>query len=122
MCYGTNYYVCSLNGNERNDGLSPARAKKQIQHAADLSKAGDTVFVMNGVYTNDCATCNVVNISRSGTADKYIVYSNHKNHNPVIKFNGWSGFSIRNAASYIKIVGFEIIGNNNEVEISKALK
>src|SRR5687768_17549838 len=104
--FATNYFVNSLQGNKSYNGLTSSRPKSTIQQAADLTKPGDTVFVMNGVYTNDCPTCNVVNIPNSGTASKYIVYINYPKHLPKISFNGWAGISIRNGISYIKIIGF----------------
>ena len=45
----TNYYV-SNSGNDSNDGLTQATAFLTIQHAADLVAAGDTVFILDGVY------------------------------------------------------------------------
>lgn len=119
--YAKNYFVSSKTGNSKNNGLSTAKPKKYIQEAADLTKPGDTVFVMNGTYTNACATCNVVEVKRSGKNNKYIVYTNFPNHHPVISFDGWAGFLINNGASYIKVSGFEIVGNNAKVTLAKAL-
>lgn len=116
-----NYYVDAYNGSKQNNGLSVLKAKADIQDAAILSLPGDTVFVMNGVYKNTCANCNVVDIKNSGNKRKYIVYTNYKNHQPIISFDGWGGFSIANGASYIKIIGFTIIGNNKNVSLVKAL-
>jgi parallel beta-helix repeat protein len=76
---------------------------------------------MNGSYINDCATCSVVDIPNSGKPLQYIVYINLPGHRPIIKFNGWGGFSVKNK-SYIKIQGFEIVGNNANVTLSKALR
>lgn len=122
VCYATNYFVNQLTGANAHTGFSTLNAKKNIQQAADLSKPGDTIFVMNGNYTNDCPTCNVVNIPTSGSPNRYIVYTNYKNHRPKITFNGWAAFSIRNGISYVRIDGFEIIGNNDNVILSQALK
>ncbi|WP_316790924.1 right-handed parallel beta-helix repeat-containing protein [Pedobacter frigoris] len=122
FCYGTSYFVSSSSGHKNNDGLSALHPKKLIQEAADLTKPGDTVFVMNGTYSNDCPTCNVVNIPVSGKAGEYIVYTNYKSHKPTIRFDGWGGISIRDGISYIKISGFEVIGNNAKVTLKEALK
>jgi hypothetical protein len=118
----TNYYVSAKNGNEKFSGLSPSKPKSIIQDVVNLTKPGDTVFVMNGTYENSCSNCNVVDILKSGTEKKYIVYINYPNHRPIISFNGWGGISIRNNVSYIKIIGFEIVGNNANVTLDKALK
>ncbi|MEH2403794.1 MAG: right-handed parallel beta-helix repeat-containing protein, partial [Nostoc sp.] len=45
------YYV-SGNGNDTNSGLSTSSAFRTIQKAADITNPGDTVLIMNGVYTN----------------------------------------------------------------------
>lgn len=127
VCFATelsakNYYVSAANGKKENDGQSVQRPKKTIQQAADLTSAGDTVFVMNGTYTNDCAPCNVLNIPKSGNKNKYITYTNYPGHKPVIKFDGWAGISINKGVSYVKIDGFEVIGNNANIKLAKALK
>lgn len=118
--FATNYYVNAAGGSKEFSGRTPLKAKKNLQEAADLTKPGDTVFVMNGSYTNNCSECNVVNISRSGTKAKYIVYTNYPKHKPRINFNGWAGLAI--TSSFIKISGFEVIGNNASVTLKNALK
>ncbi|MXV15788.1 right-handed parallel beta-helix repeat-containing protein [Hufsiella ginkgonis] len=117
----TNYYV-SPGGNPRFNGRSPSRPKNLIQDAANLTRPGDTVFVMAGTYRNSCPSCNVIEVVKGGTKDKYIVFTNYRGHHPVIAFNGWGGFSVRNNVSYIKISGFEIIGNNANVTLAAALR
>lgn len=116
-----NYYVDAKKGNERNNGLSPSEAKSIIQDAANLTRPGDTVFVMNGIYKNSVMDGNVVDVPNSGNRKKYIVYINYKNHQPIISFNGWGGFGIANGVSYVKIIGFQIVGNNRNVSLIEAL-
>jgi hypothetical protein len=117
-----NFYVSAKNGKEGFNGLSVNTPKKTIQQAADATRPGDTVFVMNGTYTNECASCNVLSVLKSGSKKKYIVYTNYPNHRPVIKFDGWAGISVKNGASYLKFIGFEVIGNNDKITLAKALK
>lgn len=118
--FATNYYVNAASGKKEFNGRTPLKAKKTIQEAANLTKAGDTVFVMNGFYTNNCSECNVVDISRSGKKNKYIVYINYPRHHPRLNFNGWAGFAVK--GSYIKINGFEIVGNNANITFKNASK
>lgn len=120
--FSKNYYVSSKTGNDKFDGLSTSNPKKNIQQAANATRPGDTVFVMNGTYVNDCDVCNVVNITKGGKKDKYIVYTNYPGHKPVIRFNGWAGILMTNGVSYVKIAGFEVIGNNANVKLAKALR
>jgi len=119
-CFSKNYFVNAKTGKKEYNGLSPMKPKNTIQEAANLTRPGDTVFVMNGTYSNHCASCNVVDVPHSGTRKKYIVYINYPDHTPKIKFNGWAGFSI-NGESYIKIIGFEVEGNNMNINLTKAL-
>ena len=47
---GVQTYYVATNGNDTANGISWATAKKTIQAAVDLTAAGDTVLVSNGVY------------------------------------------------------------------------
>jgi hypothetical protein len=117
-----NYYVSATKGNKSNSGRSPGKPKQTLQEAAILTRPGDTVFVMNGTYTNDCESCSVLEIAKSGTKNKYITYKNYPGHRPVIHFNGWAGISIASGASYIAVWGLEIIGNNEKITLKQALQ
>lgn len=117
---GIKYYI-SPTGSYLNNGLSASKPRNDFQSIVNLTSAGDTVFFMDGTYTNSCEQCNVIEIKNSGNKNAYIVLINYPNHHPKIKFNGWQGISIVNGASYIKIIGFEIEGNNKEVRINDAL-
>ncbi|WP_139235768.1 right-handed parallel beta-helix repeat-containing protein [Mucilaginibacter polytrichastri] len=119
--YATNYYVSEKSNNNKPNGLSTAKAFKNIQDAAHLTKPGDTVFVMNGNYTNACPACNVFDVTKSGSKSKYIVFINYPNQHPKLNFNGWAGIAINSGVSYVKVVGFEVTGNNAKVTLAKAL-
>ncbi|MEM1326521.1 MAG: right-handed parallel beta-helix repeat-containing protein [Bacteroidota bacterium] len=121
--FATNYYVQST-GSNSNNGLTPNTPFQDIQTAADLTLPGDTVFVMNGIYSNEFTWQDVVNIRRSGTANAWIVYTNYANHTPKLEFDGWHGFKIEgtgSGVSYIEISGFEIEGNNSNISLNDAL-
>ena len=109
---GTNYYV-SGTGKDSNNGLTSSSPFLTIQKASNLTNPGDTVFVMDGTYKNIYS--DVVTINRSGSADKSIVYAAYPGHHPVLQFNGWQGFNVYGSA-YIVIRGFEIIGNNANMD------
>ncbi len=119
--WGNHYYVSQLTGNDQSAGTSKNTAFKTIQRAADIVMPGDVVHVLNGVYTNACAQCDVVNITRSGTPAAWITFINEVGQTPVIQFNGWNGFKLGDGAAYIVISGFEIIGNNANVALNDAL-
>jgi hypothetical protein len=113
------YYV-SGTGSDSANGLSEATAFLTLQHAADVTQPGDTVYVMNGTYTNACASCDVVDISTAGTASAWITYEAYPGQTPVVSFNGWAGFSIHPTAAYIEVSGFTIAGNNYNVTLAQA--
>jgi Right handed beta helix region len=113
------YYV-SATGSDSADGLSTSTAFLTIQHAADLTAPGDTVYVMNGTYTNSCSSCDVVDVNNSGTASAWITYEAYPGQTPVISFNGWAGFFVHYTAAYIQISGFTIEGNNYNVTLAQA--
>ncbi|MGA1978692.1 MAG: choice-of-anchor Q domain-containing protein [Bacteroidales bacterium] len=110
----TNYYV-SPTGSNNNNGLSADKPFKTLQHAADLTVPGDTVFAMTGTYTNLNTGDNVLNINNSGTANSWIVYKNHPGNTPVIQlYDQWAGIQVQ-GADYIVIDGFVVIGNNDSI-------
>ncbi|MEH2059107.1 MAG: right-handed parallel beta-helix repeat-containing protein, partial [Nostoc sp.] len=78
---GKTYYV-SGTGNDNNSGLSTSSAFRTIQKAADLTSPGDTVLIMNGLYTNSPKAGSVVSIKRSGTANAWIRYKAYPGNSP----------------------------------------
>jgi parallel beta-helix repeat protein len=116
----TNYYTSGL-GNDSNNGLSTTTAFRNIQKAANLVNAGDTVFMMNGTYKSQNVGGDVVYLNRKGSASQWIVFINYPNHAPKIEFNGWGGFKLDINTAYIEINGLEIEGNNKNVKLSDAL-
>ncbi|BDI15830.1 hypothetical protein ANSO36C_16320 [Nostoc cf. commune SO-36] len=114
------YYV-SGSGNDKNSGLSTSSAFRTIQRAANLTNPGDTVLIMNGVYTNSGKAGSVVSIKRSGTANAWIRYKAYPGHFPKIQHNTWNGIVILNRASYIEINGLEVVGNNANITLDYAM-
>ncbi len=118
----TNYYVSQPTGSDfGNNGRSAATPFKTMQRGADLANAGDTVFVMNGTYTNSCAQCDVVDISHAGTASAWIVFTPLTGHTPLVSFNGWNGIKMTSTAAYIEIKGFTVVGNKDNLTLTQAL-
>ncbi|MDA3865999.1 MAG: right-handed parallel beta-helix repeat-containing protein, partial [Salinivirgaceae bacterium] len=120
----TNYYV-SGTGSDSNDGLSPTSAFANIQTAADLTNPGDVVNIMNGTYNqaipwvySNHSTILVVN--RSGEENAYITYKNYPGHHPVISGENCRWGCVEILASYIKLEGLEIAGNNQNITYAQA--
>lgn len=107
----TKYYV-SGSGNDGNDGLSTKSAFRNIQTAANLTKPGDTVYVMNGTYSE-------VNINNSGAENAWITYTAYTGHKPKITTKTWDAMIVQ-GASYIVIEKFEVEGNNRNFTAEQA--
>jgi parallel beta-helix repeat protein len=118
--FATNYYV-SGSGSDSNNGLTTSTAFETLQYASDLTLPGDTVFIMNGTYTNTYYASNVLDINNSGTAGNGIVYVNYAGHTPVIQLRGnnWAGITIE-GVDYITIDGITVIGNNDSITLAYA--
>ncbi|MBG1263544.1 choice-of-anchor D domain-containing protein [Nostoc commune] len=118
---GKTYYV-SGTGNDKNDGLNEGAAFRTLQKAGDLVEAGDTVYVMNGTYTNIYA--NILSISdKHGTANAPITFTAYSGHTPVIEAhkNNWNAISIT-GSSYIVIDGLTAVGSRDETTLEYALE
>lgn len=113
------YYVSGL-GSDYQNGLTPETAFRDIQRAADLTIPGDTVYVMDGIYTSRAAAGDVVSITRSGTADDWISYQAYPGAKPKLVSDAWHAFAIL-GASYIIIDGFDLQGNNDNITLQQAI-
>ena len=96
------FYV-AVNGNDRYEGTLK-RPFKTIQRAADLARAGDSVYVRGGIYKG------IVRFRHSGNSKKgYIVFQNYKNEKPVITRDD-KNYKVETVkgegVSYIKFKGF----------------
>jgi|GEM_PF-1849815 len=116
------YYV-SASGSDGNDGRSEKSAFRTLQRAHDVTKPGDTVYIMKGTYTDigkagdDGAA---LSITRSGSPDAYITYRNYPGHKPVVYGAGNIDNVIAVHASYIRIEGLEIVGGNDDITYEEA--
>ncbi|MCY7350248.1 MAG: right-handed parallel beta-helix repeat-containing protein [Cytophagaceae bacterium] len=117
--YAVNYYVSASTGNDINDGKSVGKPLLTIQKAANLTVAGDTVLVMNGVYNSTSGP--VLTITRSGTASGSITFKAMPGHKPKLTASGnvWNAVSIN--GSYIVLEGIELEGNNAKLTYQGAL-
>jgi parallel beta-helix repeat protein len=116
--YGATYYV-SGTGSDSNSGLSESAAFRTIQTAANKTLPGDVVYVMNGVYTT-CAGCNLLDITRTGTADAWVAYLAYPGHQPRISAGtAWNAIEVHGGASYIEISGFHLQGNRLNVTLAQ---
>lgn len=111
---GKSYYVSIGSGADANSGLSVSLPFKTISAGINAATAGDTVFVMNGLYTSP------VNITKSGEANAYITIKALNGDSPKMYISGnvWNAFSIN--ASYIVLEGIELQGDNANITYAEA--
>jgi parallel beta-helix repeat protein len=110
---GKSFYVSALKGSDNNPGTI-AEPFLTIQHAVGLCNAGDTVYVMEGVYRNKGVESVAGFWYQHGTPDHWIVLRNYPGHNPFLIFNGWNGISVA-GSSFIIVSGFIIKGNSDGI-------
>ncbi len=119
----TTYYVSGVGSDDAN-GLSAKTAFRTLQHAANLTEPGDLVLAMNGTYSipegkNAGA---VLSISRSGTAEKWIVYKAMPGQTPKIVTKQWNGVAFGPTAAYVELNGFTVTGNADNIDPVVAIK
>jgi hypothetical protein len=115
----TTYYVSSIVGSDNNAGTSGSAPLFSLQAAEALVKPGDTVEVMDGIYTGP-AYGNVLTISTSGTGSAPITFEAAPGQTPVINSSGgWNGINI--VASYIVVKGFTVEGDAANYTLAQAM-
>jgi parallel beta-helix repeat protein len=109
------FYVSSTIGDDQSssNGTDPKSPFASLQKAANIAKAGDTVYIMPGNYTNPDPGQNVLTITNSGTASAPITFKAFDpNNKPVIKVRNYVGVQI--LGSYVNIDRLIVEGNSKE--------
>lgn len=121
LVHGAEYYV-SEKGSDANSGASPAQPFLTLQHADGVVKPGDTVWIMAGTYRSprtDKEGGALLDIRTSGTPDAWISWRAYKGARPELVAQGiWHAILLN--ASYIKIDGLTLTGNNANVHQADA--
>ena len=111
------YYV-SPGGSNSNNGLSQSLPYETIDYAVSNLVAGDTLYVMDGAYTNAVSTDFAAQLHQSGTASAPITIAALPGAHPSIVIDGPGGFNID--GSYWIIRGLEFIGQNHLISMEEA--
>jgi parallel beta-helix repeat protein len=116
------WYV-SGKGSDSADGKTAQTAFATLQHAANLTRPGDTVDAMNGTYADPGAGA-VLDIETPGTAGRWITFTAYPGAKPVIRVGGrnWNGIMVGRKASYIAVTGFTVIGDSAVLSLPEAQK
>jgi parallel beta-helix repeat protein len=116
---GKTYYI-SGNGNDSNNGLNKNQAFKTFDQVQKVLKAGDTVYVMNGTYTqSDTNTMFFHVYGLNGSAKQWTTIKAYPGHNPVLKIKQGYGIVVSNS-SYVRIEGLTLEGNRKSVTLDYA--
>ena len=106
-----NFYVSSLNGNDKYDGFSPQTAWKTLQRPDSDVRPGDCVNVSDGVY----AQSSEWRPSRGGNTnrpDGYVVYRSAHKWGAKITGTRTGHFLVRPLGSFLIFDGFELDGSD----------
>ncbi|MFJ7625183.1 right-handed parallel beta-helix repeat-containing protein [Streptomyces sp. NPDC097595] len=119
---GAKHYFVSVKGSDDNSGTDARHPFRTIQAAADRTLPGDTVYIMDGTYSESVPQSDVVTITRSGAPGAPITYRNYPGARPVIHpITGWQGILVSNA-SHLTFTGLRIQGNNQNLNLADAEK
>jgi hypothetical protein len=114
----TNWYVAGT-GRDSNSGKSQSAPFRTLQQAANQTRPGDRVMVLNGTYSVPCKGCDVLDITTSGTAAAPIIYEAYPGQSPLVDAkDAWVGIYV--SANYIVVAGFEVAGGRRAVTIGHA--
>lgn len=112
------YYVAPT-GSDGASGTSSAPFRS-IQKAADIVKAGDTVIVRDGVYTDTNRDDYVVRIRAYGTPSSWITFRSENRHGAIIDGSNYTttyGVFFKAGSEYVKFENFEIRGAKSKAII-----
>lgn len=114
-----NWYVSAV-ASSTNTAGTEASPLNTIQKAADRVAPGDIVYVMAGTYT--ATSSDIVSIRRTGTPTQPIVFKPYNSDKPALAMGNtnWQAFNVLPAAAYIRIEGFEVVGNNANITLEQA--
>jgi len=114
--FANNYYVAT-DGNNSNPGtFAQPWLTWDYAFSSSSVNAGDTVFIRGGVYNITVTDGSGYGVTRTGTADNWIVYTNYPGEVPILdcsaatptgQYNGGIGGSAR-SANYVKFRGLTV--------------
>lgn len=112
------YFVSANSGSDINIGLVQTSAFRTLQKAASVTSPGDTVLIMNGIYSSTSGP--LLTINRSGSDGKYITYKAMKNNTPKLTAGGnvWDAIIID--AAFIVFEGLDLEGDNANLTLAGA--
>jgi hypothetical protein len=119
IIFAQTLYV-SENGSDLNNGKTTKTAFRNLQKAADVVQAGETVWVGEGTYTSADTTNGsaVLSIKTSGKPNAWITWKAVEGTKPTVRPVGWGGIQI--SGSYHVVDGLSVVGNNDAIVLLQA--
>lgn len=114
-----NAIYVSPTGSDANDGKTINTAVRTPDKGMQLVTPGDTLFLLNGTYTNSAKA--VLTVNKSGSEGKYITIKAYPGHKPKFFANGQAWMAVEILASYISLEGIEMMGDNAGITLEEAL-
>ncbi len=104
------------------DGRSPRRAFNVLQKAADATRPGDLVLLLNGTYTDAADPGKpILAPTVSGTAERPIRFAAHPGHRPVLTPSKKVFDTVLLAGvAYIELVGLTLTGTSASLRYEDA--
>lgn len=108
-------FVSATSGDDANDGQTPVTPWLSLQRGLDALEAGQTLYVMSGVYNEVTEPGNAHYVlSASGTEGAWIRIAAAPGEHPVIEASAGNGLAIR--GSFVEVSGLEIQGKGFDAE------
>lgn len=107
-----NTFFVSPTGDEGNDGQTAEAPWQNLQASIDRLQPGQTLFLMDGVYSGQYSDPPAHWIVRhSGKPDAWIRVAAAPGHTPILHPNQGHGLEVRNA-SYVEVEGLTVVGQD----------
>jgi hypothetical protein len=113
------FYV-SPQGDDSASGLTLRTPFRTPQHAADLTRPGDTVLLLDGTYTSPAS--DVLTIHNPGSPAAWITFAAAPGAHPILRGGPktWMVVRVVAPAAYIEVRGLTVIGNLDNVTLAQA--
>jgi hypothetical protein len=124
--FAAEYYVSPSGTDSSRHGTSSRQPFQTLPFAVDKLQAGDTLYVMEGVYhskTYDSGNKNnetFITLKNSGKPGAPITIQNHPDAHPIIRSDGKAAFWARNV-SHVVLDGLTFRGNAGEISREEAM-
>ncbi len=101
-------YVDPVDGDDGREGTSPDLAWRSLATALTRVEPGQTLFLMDGEYTEQADATSHYHLTRSGTADDWIRIAAMPDHRPILVATEATALTVE--GNYIEVAGLRVEG------------